>query len=140
MTTNTAPLFAWREEYAIHQPEIDQQHKKLIGYLNDLHDSMISGHGNQELDKLLAQLVQYTETHFRAEEKLMEQHRYPGVRLHQKTHEDLERQVAEFQNKLRGGRITLSVDLLRFLKSWLQHHIQGADMEFGRFLAAKKAL
>jgi hemerythrin-like metal-binding protein len=140
MTTNTTPLFAWREEYATHHPEIDQQHKRLVGYLNDLHNGMISGNSNQQLTKLLANLVQYTQTHFRAEEKLMTQHGYPGYRMHHQTHEDLERQVAEFQNQLRGGRITLSVDLLRFLKSWLQHHIQGADKEFGRFLASKNAI
>jgi hemerythrin-like metal-binding protein len=138
MTTKVAPLFVWREEYSIHQPEIDRQHQKLVGYLNSLYEAMMEGRSNQEMGKLLADLVQYTLVHFRDEERLMQMHNYPAFHAHHAAHADLERQVAEFQNRLRNGRVTLSLDLLKFLKSWLQHHIQGSDQEFGRYLAAKK--
>jgi hemerythrin-like metal-binding protein len=138
MTVKVAPLFVWREEYSIHHQQVDEQHKELVGCLNALHEALLSGESHQEMDKLLSELVRHTLVHFRDEEELMRQCNYPGLRSHHAAHEDLERQVGEFQNRLRSGRVTLSVDLLKFLKSWLQHHMQGADQEFGKYIAAKK--
>jgi hemerythrin-like metal-binding protein len=133
-----APLFVWPEEYSVHVPKIDQEHKELVGYLNSLYEAMLSGQSHAELQKLLSDLVRCTLVHFREEEQLMREYHYPGLRSHRAQHEDLEQQVAEFQNRLRSGRVTLSVDLLKFLKTWLQHHIQGPDQEFGKFLSAKR--
>ena len=131
-------MFTWKDEYSIHNPEVDAQHMKLVSLLNSLHEGMMSGKSNQQLDRLLSDLVRYTVEHFASEERLMQQHNYPGYKMHRLIHENLTRQVGEFQAKFRSGRVSLSIELLQFLKTWLRHHIQGSDQEFGRFLTSKK--
>jgi hemerythrin len=138
MATLIAPLFTWKDEYCVHNAEIDTQHKKLVALLNSLHEGMMAGKSQQQLEHLLGELVQYTVVHFAAEERLMQRSNYPEYKGHKQIHEDLTRQVGEFQSKFRSGRVALSIELLQFLKSWLRHHIQGSDQEFGRFLATRK--
>ena len=53
-------LFAWSAKYSLHIGQIDEQHKKLVGMLNDLFDAMKAGKGNDVLDNVLSQLIAYT--------------------------------------------------------------------------------
>ena len=133
MSTATTTLFPWKDSYSIHNAEIDAQHKKLVNLLNALHEGMMSSSPNQRLQQLLAELVQYTIVHFSHEERLMQHSGYPGYKMHKLLHQDLTRQVIEFQEKFRTGKLALSLDLLHFLKTWLKDHIQGADQQFGRW-------
>lgn len=137
ITTPANSLFQWKEEYSIHNSEVDMQHKKLVGLLNSLYEGMMAGKSTQQLDKLLTELVNYTHVHFTSEERLMQTSKYPGFKLHQQSHANLTQQVAEFQEKFRAGRVTLSIELLQFLKEWLRHHILGSDRDFGRYLASR---
>ena len=64
------PLIAWDQGFSVGVGSIDEQHKKLIGLLNDLHDAMRFGKGRDVLGKVLAELIDYTAYHFRTEEGL----------------------------------------------------------------------
>ena len=70
-------LFEWSEKYSVGIREIDDQHKKLIGLVARLQDAMREGKGKAVLDKVLAELIQYTRTHFAAEERIMQTNGYP---------------------------------------------------------------
>ena len=64
-------------------PSLDEQHKNLISLVNKLNDAMKSGRGKDVLGDILAKLVNYTKTHFAAEEQLMRMHSYPDLASHQ---------------------------------------------------------
>jgi hemerythrin len=130
-------LITWNESYSVKVKQFDDQHKKLIDMVNELHDAMKVGKGKDLLEKILAGLIQYTVTHFANEERLMKQHNYPGYEQHKKEHHLLTLQVKDVQKKYHEGDAVLSQSVLTFLKEWLQNHIKGTDKNYAPFLNSK---
>ena len=44
-------LLNWSSELSVGIPKIDQQHQKLVGFLNELYDAMQAGKGRDVLGK-----------------------------------------------------------------------------------------
>jgi hemerythrin len=130
-------LFEWSDSFSIGLQEIDEQHKVLVGLLNELHQAIVQHHGSQAAREVLNRLAEYTGTHFTVEESLMRLLAYPEFRQHRELHEDLLRQVLELQKKLDSGQATITFELLHFLKMWLAKHIGEIDKRFGAFAVAK---
>ena len=127
-------LMTWSNEYAVGVKALDCQHTGLFKILNDLHDAMMAGHGQQVTGDLLRKLVSYTKEHFAAEERLMEASHYPALAKHCEHHRALTQQVGDFMALLEKGEGVVSADLLSFLRDWLKNHIQREDKEYGPWL------
>lgn len=130
-------LVEWTDEYSVNVPEMDDQHRKLIGLINDLHDAMRSGKGKDSIERILKELVDYSRIHFTAEEDLIEAHGYPGYQRQKESHAELTRKVLDFQTKFRDRQAVLTVELMSFLKDWLIVHIVGMDKQYGQFIKNK---
>ena len=61
---------------------IDQQHKQLIDAINNLLQACSTGKGRAEIAKTTKFLYDYTQKHFRDEERLQMQYRYPDYPNH----------------------------------------------------------
>ncbi len=138
-TTTAAPteLFKWSDAYSIGLQEVDEQHRALVGMLNELHDAVAHHHGSQKCREILDRLAEYTRVHFTVEESLMRLLNYPGFADHKQRHEELIHQVVELQQKLDTGKAAISFELLHFLKVWLVKHISESDRRFGDFALAR---
>src|SRR5690349_16887152 len=132
-------MFEWKSEYSVSIPSIDAQHQGLFRTAAELHAAMTSGQGKAALARVLDRLVQYTAAHFAHEERLMAQHSYPELPAHRAEHEALTKQVLDFQAKFQSGQALVTVQLLQFLKSWLEKHIQGTDARYTPYLMDKVA-
>jgi hemerythrin len=131
-------LMTWTEKLSVGVGVLDDDHKKLVGMVNELYDAMQAGHGKEKLGGILDRLVQYTKFHFAREEKLFAETGYPASGPHKEQHEALTRQVIEVQKKYNAGAVaTLSVDVMHFLRDWLVKHIQGSDQSYRAHLNAK---
>jgi hemerythrin len=131
-------LMTWTEKLSVGVGVLDDDHKKLVGMVNELYDAMQGGHGKEKLGGILDRLVQYTKFHFAREEKLFAETGYPASGPHKEQHEALTRQVIEVQKKYNAGAVaTLSVDVMHFLRDWLVKHIQGSDQSYRAHLNAK---
>jgi hemerythrin len=119
----------WSDDLAVGNSFIDGDHQKLIDMVNRLHALMSEGKGKDVLDKVLHNLITYTQEHFRREEDLMRKMRYPGFEDHKAEHEKLLLQVLELQKKFQSGAATLSIQVLHFLRDWLINHIGKSDKE-----------
>ena len=71
MTTTANQIFPWREAYSVRIPQIDAQHKQLVGLINELHAAMLKGDGNDALRRIFSELVRYAESHFSCEEAML---------------------------------------------------------------------
>jgi hemerythrin len=132
-------LLTWNDNYSVHAPAMDAQHKHLIKLLNDLHEGMTRGAGNETLRSVLDQLVKYTQAHFVDEERAMQTAGYPGLTEHKKEHAALTERVLRLREDFAGGRVAMSVQVLTFLKEWLSQHIMGADKQYAPWLAQHQA-
>ncbi len=130
-------LLTWNETYSVKIKKFDDQHRKLIDLINQLHDAMLVGKGKDVMGSVLNSLVDYTKTHFAAEETLMKLHGYPDYEQHKKEHNVLVMQVLDVQRQLREGKTPITQAIMFFLKEWLQQHIQGNDKKYGPCLNGK---
>lgn len=131
------PLINWSENLSVNIKEIDDQHKRLVTMLNELHDAMKAGRGNDSLRKIFDGLLQYVGTHFATEEKYMSMHSYPGYTAHKGEHAKLTEKVLDLKKRFEQGAPVLTVEVMNFLKEWLQNHIIGTDKKYGPFLNNK---
>ncbi|MDE2585736.1 MAG: hemerythrin family protein [Betaproteobacteria bacterium] len=136
----TTELFTWNNEFSVGIQEVDEQHKMLVGLLNQLHEAIRDHHGSDTSRQILDRLAEYTRTHFTLEESLMRVTNYPEFPPHKQQHEELIGQIKALQEKLDSGKATISFELLHFLKIWLMKHINETDKRFARhFLGAPLA-
>ncbi len=133
----TLPLMDWTESLSVNIVEVDNQHKKLVALLNQLHHSSVSGKGNDTMKSVLNELTQYTANHFAFEEDLLRKHGYPEYPTHKEAHDKLAGQVVKFNEDFQRGASSLSANLFMFLRSWLNGHIRGSDRHYGKFLNGK---
>ncbi len=130
-------MFEWSEEFSTGIGSVDAQHRTLFGIAHELHTAMAAGQAKGSLAKILERLVQYTTMHFAHEERLMRLHQYPQLEQHQAEHAALTQQVVKFRADFLGGRAVITVQLLTFLKGWLEKHIKGSDFRYAPHLKAK---
>jgi hemerythrin len=127
----------WNQTYSVSVKKFDDQHKKLIELLNQLHDAMKAGDGNTMLGITLQSLISYTSSHFSEEEKLMQANGYPDFAAHKAQHDALVKQVLDLQKKYQSGGGVMTLTVMSFLKDWLTKHIQGVDKKYGQHFNAK---
>jgi hemerythrin-like metal-binding protein len=131
-------MFEWKSEYAVNIGSIDAQHQMLFAIGRELYAAMSTGQGKAVLGRILGRLVQYTTAHFAHEERLMQLHHYPDFASHKAQHEALIKRVLTFQTEFNAGRATMAVQVLQFLKDWLENHIKGSDFAYAPCLKAQK--
>jgi hemerythrin-like metal-binding protein len=132
-------LIEWTDSLSVKIAEIDMQHKKLVSLLNGLHEATQDGRRAVPLAPLFGELLAYAAVHFETEERLMEKYRFPDLPAHRSEHERFVRQVVGFKElqEFEFYSQILSLDLLTFLKNWLQNHILKTDMLYGPYLNAR---
>ena len=125
----------WTEEYSVDIVKIDDQHKKLIGIINELYEALsIEGSKKEAINKVIGELYDYTKYHFSAEEELMRKFSYPQYINHKSAHDNFIMKVVEFQDEYRQGRVLiLSVELIQFVRDWLFKHILTVDKQYSSF-------
>jgi len=123
-------LIEWTEELSVGIQEIDEQHKVLVGLVNEMHQAIHEHRGTETARQILDRLGDYARIHFAVEESLMRIFDYPGYEEHKKQHEELIGQFKLYQAKVQSGTAKISFELLHFLKLWLSQHILESDKEY----------
>ncbi|HMK45574.1 MAG TPA: bacteriohemerythrin [Methanocella sp.] len=130
-------MLTWSDKYSVNVKEIDGQHMKLIGLLNELHTAMSAGKGKVVVSGVLKNLIEYTAYHFSAEENYMVQLGYPGYSEHRNEHVEFVKKVKEFNQKFEAGESIVTIDMIKFLNGWVSGHIIGIDKQYSQFFNQK---
>ncbi len=127
---NSGNYINWDHSFSVGVEQIDQQHKKLVDLVNQLHKGMKAGNSKEMMETILDDLVDYTAVHFKTEEDIFERINYQHKEEHEDIHEDLVGKVIEFQKLFHSGNALISMDVMKFLKGWLVNHIKGEDRKY----------
>lgn len=127
----------WGEQYKINISEMDNQHKKLVDMVNELDAAMRVGQATKLVEKILDGVLSYANTHFVAEEKLINTRSYPDYSQHKQEHDSFTTKAVTIYKQFKEGRRMLSIDIMNFLSSWLTNHILINDKKYGLFLNSK---
>ena len=125
-------IFVWNERYMTGEALVDSEHQELVRIINQVVERQSQDGEPGEVDQVLERLVQYAAVHFGHEEVLMTEvgcdPRF--IELHRKVHGDFAAQVIKMREFPASAK---DVEyLLRFLSSWLAHHILGMDQSMAR--------
>lgn len=124
----------WDESYSVYVESIDTQHKKMMSMINDLHNTMMNGEPIPKIAEVLIRLESYTEEHFRYEEEIFDQYKYPQADEHKKQHDDLVQRVKAFRDRITNHQEKVGEELLNFLLFWLGNHIKKVDRQYTAFM------
>lgn len=127
----------WVKNFSIGVVSIDNQLKRMVSMINRLHKSIPAGAVDSEIDLVLKSLVDYTQYHFAAEEKLMQEIQFPDYQRHRRLHLDLTAQVTDMMVILKHEKELTVFELITFLKRWLVEHIIKEDRKIGDAIAAR---
>lgn len=130
-------LLAWQERYSVGIREIDEQHKQLINLINELNDAMLAGKGKEALLSVLNKLASYCVSHFSTEERLFDTHAYPETEDHKDRHNKMTAKVNALLDEVKNGKGRISIEVMNFLKNWLDKHILETDMKYVPYLSSK---
>ncbi len=122
----------WNDTFSVKVKELDEHHKKLINYINELQESMKLGKGKEIIGEIIDKLADYTKFHFSAEENYMTKFNDPGYEKHKEGHEYFVSKVEEFRNEIEKSTSQVSIQVLGFLIEWLLNHILNVDKKYSK--------
>jgi len=125
--------FVWNDSLETGVSEMDEEHKVLVGKINNLVKALEEYRTKKSKEDLLAaftDLAGYTIQHFKDEEAFMRKVEYPLLASHQKIHQKLIETVVGFGEQIKAGTLD-DQRLVSFLRNWLVSHIMGVDMKYG---------
>jgi len=131
-------FYDWNSELATDITKIDEQHKKLISIVNELHDALGKGKSKEVIGKLLNELAAYTDYHFKTEERAFDKYGYENADIHKKSHNDLIKQLSDLIRKYETGSLAVGAETLNFLINWVKNHIMKEDRLYVPLLKNKE--
>ncbi len=126
-------------KYLVGVEQIDSEHRQLFEIVARVYDSLEATDDKAQslIRDAVAELLEYTATHFTSEEGLMEQAGYPNLGAHRQQHEHLLSRARDMEMRIELDDKYVAVDLNQFLYRWLIEHIEASDRKFGEFLIAQ---
>ena len=131
-------LIVWDNHYSVGFELFDSQHKQLIEMINELYASFLSGEAHKKAAEIVSEMVKYTDYHFKSEEKYFDKYHYPFTEEHKEIHKSFVNKAVELKEGLESGKVTVSYDIMNFLRQWLIEHIMGEDKKYTTFFKENK--
>lgn len=133
--------FCWDTYFETGFAKVDQQHRHLVGLINEFGKLLAQNELRREdISHVFQELQEYSIYHFNEEETLMAKARIDARFLseHIKVHQDFLLTVTEMHDQLAVGNSSTAKRLLNFLNNWLVNHILSMDQNMARQLTAIK--
>ena len=119
---------AWTRNLDTGIEVIDGQHRRIVEYINQLHDARLS-QNRESIGRIIDDTVDYTLSHFGFEEALIEDAGYEFARPHKRVHELFIKRVTEYKQRFDGGE-NVADELHSLLSRWLFNHILNDDAAY----------
>jgi hemerythrin len=133
------PFAAWTSRMSVQVKLLDNDHKKLLILLSELHDGVTLCYARQFLDMILENLICASRAHFAHEEQLFTETAFPGATVHEREHDHIIERLKVLQVRFRNCADTeSSLKVVQLLKNCLFNHIEISDQEYVPHLTAKE--
>lgn len=129
-------LFEWDDEtFSVGIRKMDDQHKRLVGLINALHEHRHSA-DKAFIERVILTLVEYTKNHFVDEERLLEKLHWNHLEAHRAQHKQFIAKLNAFRQMFEQNAVTADLveKLTEFLKNWLTRHILVEDKSYQKYL------
>jgi len=140
LNADSKEIVSWGPKYATGIIVIDKQHKELVDLTNKLYHACLNRSEDVEtaFKSAMHSLVEYVCFHFRDEQELLRQIKFPNYVEHKKEHEDLIKEILEASKNYGAGYKFVPNHCVRTLKDWIFGHIAVTDKTFASYVQDQK--
>lgn len=125
----------WRQSYETGVTSMDEQHKILIGLINELYEILRDKKNDpSSISTIVDSCIEYGTSHLIDEEKILRDYNYPDLEDHLAEHKKFTDTVTSLQQKLIADPTAATPYIYTFLRDWLLTHIVDKDKAYGPFL------
>jgi methyl-accepting chemotaxis protein/hemerythrin len=115
----------------------NDQHQALIATFYKLFYVLYQQDPGNSVNQVMGELEDYAFHHFQEEENLFSKYGYPESEEHVAEHDEFRKKIAELSEKIKENRQKASVELLGYLKDWVENHVEGTDKKYSEFFNSK---
>jgi hemerythrin len=134
-------LLEWNPAMSIGVKLIDEEHQRLVGFINELYEAIDFNKGNVAVAQVLNNTIAYCVCHFKHEEELFLQTDFPEKTAHIQEHQRIKSELADINREFMNTKDNLRpMKFVMFLKVWLIEHIQEADAKYVPYLHSYKKM
>ena len=131
----------WNSDLSIGVLEVDVQHKILFEKFNTFVDAYQADKDQEEVLRMFWFLEAYAITHFKDEEKLMQEVDFPDFLRHREKHKSFADELLKLKERLtaEGPSQKVFSKMATFISGWLLGHITVTDRAIGDFINNERA-
>lgn len=118
----------WIAEYNTGIDVIDDQHKRILEYINEIENIHIII-DRVKVKGILDNIIDYTQSHFTFEESLQEEADYQYRIPHKRVHDLFIKKIESYRSRFEQGD-SIESELHEVLSKWLINHIQHDDADY----------
>ncbi|HEY7753065.1 MAG TPA: bacteriohemerythrin [Steroidobacteraceae bacterium] len=130
-------LIEWRDEFRIGLPEVDEEHRALIGAINRLHRELVVGASLAKVTGALGDIHAAIASHFALEEKDMAALGYGELAGHKAQHERLLDEILDILDEVTASGRYDPGQLSSRLSAWFTEHFRTFDARLHHWLVAR---
>lgn len=125
----------WSNDLSVGVTQFDEEHRQLIGLINEMHDQVRGGTTNEALGRISDRVIATLLAHLDHEERCFDELHYPRAGMHRATHENLRTRINALRSEIgRKDSSQLAREMLLFLRESLLDHIQEEDRNYSEYL------
>uniref|UniRef100_A0A7C4ABU8 Bacteriohemerythrin n=1 Tax=Fundidesulfovibrio putealis TaxID=270496 RepID=A0A7C4ABU8_9BACT len=132
-------IIEWQDSMAIGVYHVDRQHKELVVLINDIGDAVDRGAGRSEVSHFIRRFYDYTMTHFRDEEALMDHEAYPHYFQQVYEHLACAQKAIEFHKRFIEEKDFDLGEMLAYITKWFVDHTTGVDQTLAEYVVTRRA-
>ena len=121
-------VMAWSSEYNTGIDVIDDQHRRILEYINAI-EHVKHSHNRDEMRQVIVDIIDYTQSHFTFEESLQEEANYKYRIPHKRVHDLFIKKIDMYRERFEMGH-TVEDELHEILSKWLINHIRHDDADY----------
>jgi hemerythrin len=129
----------WSSEFVMGIDIIDEQHRRIFDYLNEIEQAIVARNVSQ-VEQVVKSLIDYAISHNTFEESLMAKAGYPMLDAHHEVHEAFKARALGYEQRFSAGEdpFRLARDVRTDIGLWITNHIKRDDKHYVPYV--KKSL
>ncbi len=131
MFSTEGDFIKWNPKFKVGIPVIDQQHETLVKLCNDFYQSLLQNNKSSDYKKIVKSTLEtclnYADTHFKEEEKLMKAAKFDGLNEHKHSHARFTNTVSITYEGIENLPVSEAIKFAHFLHDWIFTHIAHED-------------
>ena len=129
-------MIEWTEALSTGNAQIDNDHRQLIGCINELGNGLLNGEGQARLVTAVNFLAKYAQMHFAREEACMVRVKCPYHDANCEAHRLFAARIQNWVDRVSDNDPTaLALEIYLGSADWLRQHILNIDCKLRRFPA-----